>query len=398
MLRKILFVDDDQILRYAVEQHLATYREHFSTIIASDGFDAVKKLKKMPFSLVILDLIMPRMDGMSLINHLRDEYPDIPIIIISGVPREKMQQLAAATDIIAYLSKPFQTDELVAIIMNTLREEAAGGIMHDVSPAVFLQFMEMDTKTCTIRIIDKVSKQGGILHFIDGQLVDARIGDLKGIDAALKVFTWDAATIFLRNDCPPREDTINSGLQPIIMKAAGMKDESDDSQFSDDDEDYNEDEDEDEKDTPETSQLTTGYTLDDLVLPNDYDPPPAGVNTTATGVSSKDYAKAKGQVTSSLDDLRDLLDKVAGIQCSRDDIHHDETMNKVVVHLKALGVHSQFGNFQVGYIATGKACDHILLPEQPAIIVNIQPDSPRDKIIELLRIDKDILKSLIACE
>lgn len=377
MLRNILFVDDDQILRSAVEKHLATYREHFSTVVACDGFDAVKKMKKMPFSLVVLDLIMPRMDGMSLVSHIRDKYPDIPIVILSGMPKETMQQLAAATDIVAYLNKPFQADEFAAIIMNTLRKESEGGIMHDVSPAVFLQFMEMDTKTCTIRILDKASKQGGILYFIDGRLVDARISDLKGIDAALKVFTWDAATIFLRNDCPPREDTINSGLQTIIMKAAGMKDESGDSQFSDDDEDYEEDE------PPETSQLAVDDALADLVLPDDFTAP--RLFAARGGVSSQDVGKAERPITSPLDDLRNLLEKAAGIQCSRDDIHHDEAMDKVVWQLNEMGANSQFGNFQVGYIATGKACDRILLPGQPTTIVNVQPNCPRDKIIELLR-------------
>ncbi len=386
MLRKILFVDDDQILRSAVENHLATYSEHFLAVIAGDGFEAVKKLKNMPFSLVVLDLIMPRMDGMSLVSHIRDKYPDIPIVIISGMPIEKMRQLATATDIIAYLSKPFQAEELVGIIMNTLRKEATGGIMHDVSPAVFLQFMEMDAKTCTIRILDKASKQGGILYFIDGQLVDARISNLKGIDAALKVFTWDAASIFFRNDCPAREDTINSGLQPIIMKAAGMKDESGDSRFSDDDEDYKEDDNADE--TPKTSQQPDDFTLNDLILPNDFHQPPRPFdNKAATGVkvSSQDGDKTAGRIASPFDEIRNLLAKVAEIQCESDDIRLDETMNKVVLQLNTLGANSQFEKFQVGYIATGKAHDRILLPGQPATIINVQPSCPRDKIIELLR-------------
>lgn len=331
MLRMILFVDDDQDLRCAVEKHLATYGEHFSTVVASDGFDAVKKLKMMPFSLVIADLIMPRMDGMSLVSHMRDHYPDIPIVIISEMTAEKMQHLTEASGIVACLSKPFQADELVTTIMSTLRNEAAGGIMHEVSPAVFLQLMEMDAKTCTIRILDKKSKQGGILYFQDGKLLDARIGEEQGINAALKVFTWDAVTIFLRNDCPPMEDRIHSGLQPIIMKAAGMKDESDDPEFPD------------------------------------------------------DNSKAEVETALPLDDLVNLLEKETGIPCNPDHIQHDQTLDKVVLQLAELGAGSQIGNFQVGYIATGKAFDRILLPGHPPAVVTVPPDSPRDKILEVFR-------------
>lgn len=381
MLRKILFVDDDPILRFAVEKHLATYREHFSTVVAEDGFDALKKLQKMPFSLVVLDLIMPRMDGLSLVNHMRGKYPDIPIVIISGMPLEKMQQLAAATDIIDYLTKPFKAEELATIIMKTLRKEAEGGIMHDVSPAVFLQFMEMDAKTCTIRILDKTSKQGGILYFIDGRLVDARISDLQGIDAALKVFTWDAATIFLRNDCPPRKDLINSGLQPIIMKAAGMKDESDDSLYLDDDDDQEEEDDA----APVTSLLADDSALDDLILPDDYHQPQLFLTEAAQKKAAKDDSGTKGQSPSPFDDLRSLLEKTAGIRCSDGDVYHDETMDNVLLLLNTLGAHSQFGNFQVSYMATGKTRDQLLLPGRPATIVTLPSGCPRDEIIEILR-------------
>ncbi len=384
MLRKILFVDDDQILRGAVEKHLETHKEHFLTVVACDGFDAVKKLKKMPFSLVVLDLIMPRMDGMSLLSHIRDHYPDIPVIIISSLPVESMQQLATATDVVAYHHKPFQVGELVATIMDVLRNEARGGIMHDVSPAVFLQFMEMDAKTCTIRILDKASKQGGILYFIDGQLVDARISDLRGMDAALKAFAWDAATIFLRNDCPPREDIINSGLQPIIMKAAGMRDESDDPVISDDE-----------------FEPSSPAPASDLSAPASADPaPPPSLPSKPTDEDllledieldidldiNQDIPPEP--LASPLDNLRTLLEKETGIPYRPDDIRHDPSMDKVVLQLCALGADSKFGDFQVGYIVTGQAFDRILLPGAPPILANVPPTCPKDRITELLRADK----------
>ena len=372
MLRKILFVDDDQILRFAVEKHLATYSDHFSVAVASDGFDAVKKLQKMPFSLVVLDLIMPRMDGMSLIGHIRDNYPDIPIIIVSGMPAERIPQLTEASGIVAYFNKPFQADELVTAIMNNLRKEAEGGIMYDVSPAVFLQFMEMDCKTCTIRVLDKTSNQGGILYFIDGGLVDARVGELHGIDAALKVFTWDTVTIFLRNDCPPRQDIINSGLQPIIMKAAGMKDESGGDSTDDDDED--------EEDLPPPPADDSD--LDTLILPEDFS---AAISFESPADSNgPDDDNGEERTVPQLDDLKDLLEKSTGAPCNADQIVSSESLDKVVAQLKELGGQSQFGTFQIGYVDTGKDSNQFLLPGQPSVAVRVQASCPKDKIIEVL--------------
>ena len=378
MLRKILFVDDDKILRFAVEKHLEIYSEHFTTITAIDGFDAVQKLKKIPFSLVVLDLIMPRMDGVSLVSHIRDNYPDIPIIVVSGMPIEKMNALVKAKGVVAYLSKPFQADELVSTIMNTLRKEAEGGIMHEVSPAVFLQLMEMDAKSCTIRILDKVSEQGGILYFIDGQLVDARINEIRGMDAALSIFTWDTATIFLRNDCEPREDIINSGLQPIIMKAAGMKDESEKP------EDPSKPESPSAIEGKKPSQPADTGELDDLILPDDF-PSPMLFDKTAAASTSPHSGNGEGQDGSQVETLRNMLEKGAGVQCNSDDFQHGEGTDKVVEHLMKLGAKLRFGSFQVGYIASGKTTDSILLPGQPNTVVNVKPDCPRDTIVELFR-------------
>jgi CheY-like chemotaxis protein len=225
MQRKILFVDDDPILRKSIQPHLEDQREHFITVVARDGFEALKILQSSPFSLVVCDLMMPRMDGISLIKHLRENYPDIPTIIATGLSVDKVGDLAKSPDILAFLSKPYHPETLSSIILSALRREAEGGIMNDVSPAVFLQFVEIDARTCSIRVLDKNGRHGGMLYFLDGDLIDVRIDELRGIEAALKFFTWSTATLFLRNDCPPRANTINSGLQTIIMKAAGMRDE-----------------------------------------------------------------------------------------------------------------------------------------------------------------------------
>ncbi len=226
MLRKVLLVDDDPILLTALEAGLSSFHHSFEVITANDGFEAVKILEEIAVSLIVIDLVMVRMDGISLLQHVREHYPDISVIIISAMETKKMQELVSGDDIAGYLSKPFDINSLGKMILAPLKSEAKDGIMHNITPAVFLQLMEMDAKTCTIRILDKMSQKGGILYFLDGILLDVRIGKQTGIEAAYTLFTWEEVTIFIKNTCVPRTNNINSGLQPIIMKAAGMKDES----------------------------------------------------------------------------------------------------------------------------------------------------------------------------
>ena len=228
MIRKILVVDDDQVLQLTLKRKMIEFDEQFQVVQAVDGFDALQKLEDSAFSLVITDLLMPRMDGMNLISHIQKKYPDLPVIIISGVKRKDVPNIEQVDGIIAYMEKPIAVNKLLELILSTLEEETRGGLMHNISPTMFMQLMEMEEKTCTIRMLDNGSDEGGILYLKDGQLLDARVGSLKGTEAALRVFFWNEITVFFRHECAPRENVVNRKIQSIIMVALTAKDEEDD--------------------------------------------------------------------------------------------------------------------------------------------------------------------------
>lgn len=225
MIRKVLFVDDDRVLQIVVKQQLAGYAEHFSVVFANDGLDAIKKMENGCFSLVCIDLLMPRMNGASLFAHIKSNFPHIPVIIMSAHSKEDMQKQVPPAGVLDYFTKPLQIDVLGKRIVKHLQKEAQGGIMYNVSPPVFFQFMEMEAKTCTALVLDNGSNQGGVLYFTDGQLFEARAGVITGLDAAHTVFSWNDVTVFLENKCPDIENSINLPLQTIIMQAVSMKDE-----------------------------------------------------------------------------------------------------------------------------------------------------------------------------
>ncbi len=408
MVRKVLFVDDDQIMLLAIEKRFAKHADYFTMIMANDGFEAVQKLKETSVSLIVLDLKMPRMDGMSLLSHTREKYPDIPVIIVSGYRTAEMYKLAKSKGVIAYISKPFQVDDLGKIILSTLQKEADGGIMHNVSPTVFLQLMEMEAKTCTIRVLDKKSGKGGILYFIDGNLLDVRVGEMKGINAAYRVFSWDEVTLFIQNECAPRENHINSDLQPIIMKAVGMKDEAEDPLM------------EESSDVIEDAEIVDSDLLVDpsdelgsLELPDEFfdvnegvtaseslleptssiiepdSPPEKVINSTpepeAPSTPKKRTAvKKQPGGKSKLDKIRTIIQREVGEKSGLEDIHHDESMNNVVEFLNELGTLFNFGNLKVGYIDNGNETDRIVIPGQPTTIIEVNQKCPQDKLIQLL--------------
>ena len=338
MIRKVLFVDDDQILRAAIEQRLGRHKEQFQLVTAADGIDAVVKLKQHPVSLVVVDLIMPRMDGMSLISHLRQYYPDLPIVIASGVGDDKVAEAARNSEAYDYLNKPFQGDDLVALIKEVLDWEAEGGTMKEVSPPVFMQLMEMDARTCTVRILDNFSGQGGVLHFNQGELYDARVGEESGLEAAHKIFSWDRTTIFMRYDCAKTENRINASLGSIIMEALGMKDETEERP-----DDYDEKE-----------------NIASFSDSNDY---------SETVAWSLDGGEGRGQrILLTIEALEKELKNIEGFETIRGDV----LMQKVVDKLTIMGNASGYGNLVAATIEEGRSSSRILVPTQPAAFIEAE--------------------------
>ena len=114
----VLLVDDDE----NICQLLALYLEKdgFSTEICNNGETALDRLKSSSFDLVLLDIMMPGLDGFQVLDSLR-KFSDIPVIMLSarGEPMDKITGLDCGAD--DYITKPFEPQELIARIRAILR-------------------------------------------------------------------------------------------------------------------------------------------------------------------------------------------------------------------------------------------------------------------------------------
>lgn len=115
---KILIVDDDPHIRELVAVFLE--REGFQTYEAIDGIDALGKIAEVKIDMVILDIMMPNMDGWELCYELR-RYYDIPLLMLTakGETSQKVKGFQLGTD--DYLVKPFDPLELVVRVKALLK-------------------------------------------------------------------------------------------------------------------------------------------------------------------------------------------------------------------------------------------------------------------------------------
>ena len=280
---------------------------------------------------------MPNMDGFSLLAHIMEKYPDIPVIIITGYSTSEMKRLAQEGGAVGYISKPFLIEDLARHIMKTLRKESDGGTLHGVSSGMFLQLMEMEERTCTIRLNERTTGKGGVLFFRNGELLDARVDEMQGIDAAYIIFSWDEVTLSIQNECPQKENKINSDLQPIILEAMRLKDEAEDMG-----DEYDQEEEE---------------TLDSITAEEPLSP---------------------------IENIKNMLNREVGERCGLEDIYQDNQMDLLIDEMNLLGARFNFGKMKVGYLDKAAATDTVLIADEPTTIISVNPKCPRDKIIQVL--------------
>ena len=117
--RTVLVVEDEDVIRDAVVTMLA--RAGFETAEASDGISALAAARRSDVDLVLLDLILPKLDGFEVLKKLRAQHPSPPVIIVSARASEDDRVYGLELGADDYIVKPFSRRELLARVEAVLR-------------------------------------------------------------------------------------------------------------------------------------------------------------------------------------------------------------------------------------------------------------------------------------
>ncbi|WP_232788391.1 Hpt domain-containing protein [Macromonas nakdongensis] len=112
----VLVVDDSITVRRVTQRLLK--REGYRVALASDGLQALERLREEAPVVVLCDIEMPRMDGFEFVRHLRDEpqWADLPVVMITSRLADKHRDHAQAMGVDHYLGKPYSEEELLALV------------------------------------------------------------------------------------------------------------------------------------------------------------------------------------------------------------------------------------------------------------------------------------------
>lgn len=337
MIKKVLFVDDDPILCHIIQKKFTRYKDSFTIITAGDGLEAIEKLNENTIALVVTDLQMPKMDGLSLLAYLTEKYPDIQVIVQTGHSTPESKKIALKRGAAGYIEKPLNIEDLGQKIITSLNKESEGGTLQSVTLEMFLQLIEMEQKTCTIRVVEKKSGKQGTLFFKDGDLLDARFSKLRSNSAAYEIFSWGKVTLSIQNECAIKKKQINGNLQAMLIDAVRLRDEAG----------------ENEKLVDETQD-------------------------------TKHIEDSKPKSLPVEDVVRKMLEKVKGGRKYLRDIYQDNSWSDLVTQASEVGKFFMAGKLKSCYIDRGETTDFILLPGNEITVISIDPKSPRDRFLRAL--------------
>ncbi len=110
---KVLIVDDEELIREVIKEYLKL--EHIDFLEASDGYEAIDLVKKNSFDVVVMDIMMPKMDGYTAVKEIR-KFSNVPFIMLSARNEEYDKLTCFDIGVDDYVTKPFSPRELIARI------------------------------------------------------------------------------------------------------------------------------------------------------------------------------------------------------------------------------------------------------------------------------------------
>lgn len=149
---QVLVVDDEWNMRNLLRVYLT--KGDYDVIEAKDGHDALLTIQHQTFDLIILDIMMPGMDGWEVCAHIRQTM-QTPILMLTArtETKDKVQGLTMGAD--DYLVKPFEPEELMARVKALLRRSDLSGVANSKSKILTIQDMKIDPEKREVLIHDQ---------------------------------------------------------------------------------------------------------------------------------------------------------------------------------------------------------------------------------------------------
>ena len=227
---KILLLDDDtaftELYREMLSKHLTSMPE---VKTATTGSRALSLLDAEPINMLVVDLNMPKMDGLQVLSIVRRKHPHVRLVVLTGVRDEQFRTRAYAMGVDQYWIKP-ESDQEVGLFMESieslLSRETQGGFRGVQSKSLvdIIQLECLSQSSCLLKISNGLIE--GKIWINNGEVTDAEAAGLVAEAAFQRILAWKTGSFEILPADGARERTITESYHSLLLNSAQALDEA----------------------------------------------------------------------------------------------------------------------------------------------------------------------------
>ena len=225
MVREILIVNADRQTYLQIEKTCkAICGDSYSMTFAQNTKAAADRLREQSVALVLLGHLPEEESTIAFLFYIWNAFPDIPVLNLSGEQEFPESLMIEERGITVSSSKRLPLNKWPSAIDNALKREQEGGYITISDVSNFVQMIQNELRTCTLRILDHTESRLGILFFEKGELKNARLKTVQGDIAAYALLSWENVKISVQDSCDISMIKIRSNLQALLIESQVKKD------------------------------------------------------------------------------------------------------------------------------------------------------------------------------
>lgn len=226
-MRTVLVVDDEVALVRSIAAYLRSFGGDLRVLTATSGEEGLRLVWEEEVDVLLTDVSMPGLDGISLVRRAVEIRPGIRVIVMTAFGTPELEALAIREGAMRFVDKPVDLEELHSLIqLSAMAESGWAGMVGGLDLLDLAQLITLSGATAVVHV--GCGSESGVLVFRDRGVIHASVGEVGGEEAFYRMALWDGGTFqeVLTPDVGRYPGNIAVPANHLFMEAARRRDEA----------------------------------------------------------------------------------------------------------------------------------------------------------------------------